>query len=165
MDSYNENEIEETEIKQNQLTTSPNVEYKYAGFWMRFWAYLIDVIIVFSLNGLLLSPLAFINNGYPIELSLWTVNGILGAIVYYIYFLLMTKYFGQTIGKMILGIRVISESSDSLSWNDLVFREVVGRFIYNIMFILKLLYLVVAFSNEKKGLHDMIGNTRVVHIS
>lgn len=164
MDSNNENELEEIESVQTENIIPSQEEYRYAGFWMRFWAYLIDLIIVFSINGLLLSPLKFINEGIPIEISLWTVNGILAGIIYYVYFLLMTKFFQQTIGKMILGIKVVRENSENLLWSDLIFREIIGRFIHNVLFILKFLYLVIAFSNEKQGIHDMIGNTRVVHV-
>mgnify|MGYP001274322047 CR=1 FL=1 len=150
----NEETVEKEESKQ----------YKYAGFWMRFWAYIIDVIVVFSINGIVLSPLLFVNDGAPIEISYWTLNGILAGVIYYAYFLVMTKIFGQTIGKMILGLKVIRENDEPLTWLDLIFREVVGRFLHNVFMILKLLYLVVAFSNEKQGVHDMIGNTRVIHV-
>ncbi|GAE91103.1 hypothetical protein JCM21714_39 [Gracilibacillus boraciitolerans JCM 21714] len=63
---------------------------------------------------------------------------------------------------MIFGLRVIREDSQSLSWSDLLFREVIGRFIHRVFFIAVLLYLFVAFTTEKQGIHDMIGNTRVV---
>src|SRR5699024_7887424 len=83
-----------------------SVHHRYAGFWMRFWSYLSDLIVVFSLNSLLLSPLKFVDNGV-IDIGFWTLNGILSALVFYIYFLFMTKYFGQTLGKMLFGLRVI----------------------------------------------------------
>jgi uncharacterized RDD family membrane protein YckC len=135
----------------------------YAGFWMRFWAYMIDMVIIFSINGLFLSPLGFFNQGLPLEIGFWTMKGLLAGIIYYAYFLLMTKFLQQTVGKMILGLKVVPHTDRELSWSDLFFREVVGRFIYNVLLILKLLYLVVAFTNEKQGLHDMIANTRVIH--
>ncbi|GIO25601.1 RDD family protein [Ornithinibacillus bavariensis] len=140
----------------------PDTNQRYAGFWMRFWAYFIDVLVIFSLNGILLSPFKFINDGIAISIGFWTVTGIVGSIVFYAYFLLMTKFLGQTIGKMILGIRVIREDEKPLRWSDLIFREVVGRFIYRVFTILMLLYVVVGFTEQKQGLHDMIGNTRVV---
>ncbi|MEI3606379.1 RDD family protein [Pseudogracilibacillus sp. SE30717A] len=164
MDSKYEDHEEEQEMILSEELNSPKKEYRYAGFWMRYWAYLIDVIIIFSINGILLSPLLFVNKGLPLEIGFWTVNGILAGIVYYVYFLFMTKTFQQTLGKMVLGIKVIKENEDALLWSDILFREVVGRFIYNVIFITKFLYLVIAFSNEKQGIHDMIGNTRVVHI-
>lgn len=135
---------------------------RYAGFWMRFWAYLTDLIIVFSINGILLGPLKFINDGMSVDIGFWTVTGIMSVIVLYLYFLLMTKWLGQTLGKMIFGLKVIREDSEQLKWSDLVFREIVGRFIQRVFLITGLLYLFVAFSPEKQGIHDMIGKTRVV---
>lgn len=140
-------------------------ERRYAGFWLRFWAYLVDVIVIASLNGFLLSPFKFVNEGFPIHLGYWTANGMVAAIVFYLYFLLMTKYFGQTLGKMIFGLKVINEHDGELTWNDLFFREVVGRFIYNVIGIMKVLYIVVAFTNEKQGIHDIVGRTRVIHVN
>ncbi|MGP4039704.1 RDD family protein [Gracilibacillus sp. D59] len=150
-----------TEEQMNYPSTS-TINKRYAGFWMRFWAYLVDLIIVFSINGILLVPLKFINDGFSMELGYWTITGIIGSIVFYLYFLLMTKYFNQTLGKMIFGLRVIREDSQSLRWSDLLFREVVGRFIHRVFFITVFLYLFVAFGAQKQGIHDMIGNTRVV---
>ncbi|SHN10604.1 RDD family protein [Gracilibacillus kekensis] len=137
-------------------------DVRYAGFWMRFWAYLADLIIVFSVNGILLVPFHFIDNGFQVDIGFWTVTGIISSIVFYLYFLLMTKFYHQTLGKMIFGLKVIREDSQSLKWSDLLFREVIGRFIHRVFFIASFLYLFVAFTSQKQGLHDMIGNTRVV---
>lgn len=150
-------EREETELLPEKESIT------YAGFWMRFWAYFIDIIILFSINGIFLSPFGFLNEGMPIEISFWTLSGILAGIIYYLYFLIMTKMFHQTVGKMIMGLKVIPAEKNTITWSDLFFREVIGRFIYNVFSILKLLYLVVAFANEKQGIHDMIANTRVIH--
>lgn len=147
----------------DQAVRAPAKKRCYAGFWMRFWAYLTDVFVIFSINGLLLSPLKFVNNGV-IDVGFWTLTGILSVVVFYIYFLLMTKYLGQTLGKMLFGLRVIRSDDGVLKWSDLLFREVIGRFIYKAFFFLVFLYGVVAFTPEKQGIHDMIGNTRVIHV-
>lgn len=139
--------------------------YQYAGFWVRFWAYLIDVAVVFSLKGILLSPFLFVNDGFPITVGFWTVNGFAAAIIYYVYFFSMTKICSQTVGKIVIGIRVVKEDHTALTTLDIVFREVIGRMIYNILGILKVLYIVIGFTNEKQGLHDMIGKTRVIHVN
>ncbi|WP_186579857.1 RDD family protein [Aquibacillus kalidii] len=144
------------------VTEPTSSNRSYVGFWMRFWAYLADIIIVFSINGILLSPFKFINDGVDFDLGFWTLTGMLSSIVFYLYFLFMTKKFNQTLGKMIFGIKVIREDEEPLQWSDLLFREVVGRFIHRVFFILVFLYVVVAFTAKKQGVHDMIGNTRVV---
>ncbi|HLQ95607.1 MAG TPA: RDD family protein [Pseudogracilibacillus sp.] len=145
------------------LSEEPEASYRSAGFWMRFWAYLIDVIILFAINGLVLSPLGFLNEGAAFDIGFWTMNGVLATIIYYVYFILMTKLAQQTVGKMILGLKVISEKAEKPNWLDVLFRELVGRFFYNAFLILKLLYIIVAFTEKKQGLHDFIGQTRVVH--
>lgn len=141
----------------------PVVAHESAGFWMRFWAYLIDITILFAINGLLLSPLGFLNEGSPIDIGFWTMSSVLATTIYYIYFILMTKLVQQTVGKMILGLKVVSEKEGKPSWLDILFRELIGRFFYNAFLILKLLYLIVAFTEKKQGLHDFIGQTRVIH--
>ncbi|SES67057.1 Uncharacterized membrane protein YckC, RDD family [Oceanobacillus limi] len=152
-----------SEMNENNMAVIPSdPSHRYAGFWMRVWAYIIDLVVVFSINGILLVPFKFINDGTVIDIGFWTLTGIIGAVIFYLYFLLMTRRFGQTIGKMILGIKVIREDNQALQWSDLVFREVVGRFIHRVFWFLSLLYIVVGFTREKQGLHDMIGNTRVV---
>ncbi|MBM7571922.1 RDD family protein [Aquibacillus albus] len=142
--------------------STPTTGRRYAGFWMRFWAYLADLIIVFSINGILLIPFRFINDGASLDIGFWTVTGILGSIMFYLYFLFMTKAFNQTLGKMIFGLKVIREDAKPLQWSDLLFREVVGRFIHRAFFITVFLYIVVGFTAEKQGVHDIIGSTRVV---
>ena len=137
---------------------------RLAGFWMRFWAFLADLIIIFSINGILLSPLKLINEGMSINIGIWTLSGLIGGIVFYLYFLMMTKYLGQTMGKMIFGLKVIRIDKGPLQWSDLLFREVIGRFIYKTFFFLNLLYFIVAFNKQKQGIHDMFASTTVVHI-
>ncbi|MFC2947093.1 RDD family protein [Virgibacillus sediminis] len=153
--------MSEEEVR-NPAAAPAAVTRRYAGFWMRFWAYLADLLITAAVSGILLSPLRIFTDAGAVEIGYWTVAGILGSIIFYLYFLLMTRFFGQTLGKMIFGLKVISEDGGKLTWRDLLFREVVGRFLHRAFAILALLYLVVAFSPEKQGIHDMIGNTRVV---
>lgn len=141
-----------------------DADTKKAGFWIRFWAYLLDVVIVFSINGIVLTPIAFIRDLPIFEWQVISAVGVLSGLVYYLYFLLMTKVFAQTLGKMVMGIKVISTTNEKLSWGDLFFREVIGRFIHNVFFALKFLYIVVAVTDDKKGVHDIIGNTRVIHV-
>ncbi|MFC5712789.1 RDD family protein [Thalassorhabdus alkalitolerans] len=136
---------------------------RYAGFWMRFWAYITDLIIVFSINGLLLIPFAFIEGTNMNLFGFLTAQGIISSLSAYIYFLLMTKYLGQTLGKMLFGLRVIKKDNGVLKWSDVLFREVVGRFIHRSLVITNILYIVVGFTNEKQGIHDMFSDTRVIH--
>ncbi|MFC4409789.1 RDD family protein [Chungangia koreensis] len=138
---------------------------KYAGFWTRFWAYLIDMIVLWSIGRLLVYPI-FRLAGWEIATDVWYAPiTIITAVIFYLYFVLMTKFFGQTVGKMILGIKVVSLNGKSLSWSTVLFREWVGRIISSAFLILYFLYFLVAFTPKKQGVHDFIADTTVVHES
>ncbi|MFZ4450670.1 RDD family protein [Salibacterium aidingense] len=170
MDSNNEkNERNELEDRNDEETMGKETEQKgspvfhYAGFWLRFWAYLLDLVVVFSLNGVVLSPLLFSGSGTVTILSFFTMQGILSAVTAYLYFLFMTKWRGQTLGKMVFGLKVIRKDTMPLRWSDLVFREVVGRFMYRSLVLTNIMYIVVGFTDQKQGIHDAIADTRVIH--
>ncbi|TXK89560.1 RDD family protein, partial [Parageobacillus sp. SY1] len=83
------------------------------------------------------------------------------TLTFYAYFVLMTKFFQQTLGKMVFGLKVIDESGKPLTWTTVLFREVIGKFIAKT--ILFIGFLFVAFSEKKKGMHDQFADTLVIH--
>lgn len=134
-------------------------EQKTAGFWMRFWAFALDSLIVLAIIGLLVRPVFYVT-GWEMDSFTWYAPyAISSAIVYYSYFVVMTYYFGQTIGKMIFGLRVVSVDGVKPSFMDILFREWIGRFICNSFM---LLYFVVVFLDKHQGLHDYFADTMVV---
>ncbi|MEH7176503.1 RDD family protein [Neobacillus vireti] len=152
-----ENENLET-IKEE---SEENHSIRYAGFWMRFWAYLLDLIVVGSLERLIMKPI-FRSFGIPlVEFNIFAPISIASAIIFYLYFVLMTKYFKQTLGKMVFGIKVIDLKNDKLSWGTVLFREWIGRFISATVVVG---YIIVAFLPKKQGLHDLFTDTSVVHV-
>ncbi len=135
-------------------------ELKYAGFWMRFWAYLLDLIVIGSINGIVVYPIFRALNLSLNDANMLAPISIVTALFFYAYFVLMTRYFGQTLGKMVFGLRVISLKDPKLSWRSILFREWIGRFISGTIFIL---YIVVGFLPKKQGIHDLFADTTVVH--
>ncbi|PKH11394.1 RDD family protein [Planomicrobium sp. MB-3u-38] len=135
-------------------------ERKPAGFWIRFWAYLIDLLVISGVTSILLKP-AFALIGVSVDSTNWyAAFTILSALLFYTYFVLMTKFFSQTVGKMIFAIKVVSLKKDSLDWGTLLFREWIGRLIS--VTILPL-YFIVGFTPLKQGVHDFFADTTVVH--
>ncbi|WP_175990784.1 RDD family protein [Bacillus sp. Marseille-Q1617] len=130
-----------------------------AGFWLRVWAYLIDLIVIGSITRLIIKPVFKVLDITLVEGSMFAPISILSAIVFYGYFVLMTKFFSQTIGKMVLGIKVIDLKGGRPTWGTVIFRELIGRFISSTIFIL---YVVVAFTTKKQGIHDLFADTTVV---
>lgn len=151
--------IDGNKLSENRVQ-APASYVEYAGFWMRFWAYLLDLIIIFSINGILVKPI-FRAVGIPIISSeFFSAYSIATAIVFYAYFILMTKFYRQTLGKMVFGLKVIPLKGENLSWGTIIFREGVGRYISATFTIL---YTIIAFTPKKQGLHDIFAETSVIH--
>lgn len=144
----------------DQLAQDVKADYRYAGFWMRFWAYLLDLLVIASINGILVYPIFRALDITISNPSMFAPVSILTAVIFYGYFVLMTKFFGQTLGKMVFGLKVISLDDKKLSWSTIMFREWIGRFISGSILIL---YVVVAFLPKRQGIHDLFADTTVVH--
>lgn len=148
-------------LHQHSDETSKACDFNhYAGFWMRFRAYLVDIIIITSIHRIIIYPVFRLFDLPTENTGLFSMINILTAIVFYLYFVLMTKYFKQTLGKMIFGLKVIPLKKEKLTWDTVIFREWIGRFISASIWIL---YAVVAFQPKKQGLHDLFADTAVVH--
>jgi uncharacterized RDD family membrane protein YckC len=142
------------------LRSNPLYKVKFAGFWMRFWAYLLDLIVIGSFDRLLIKPIFRLLDVPLLETNLFAPISIATAITFYAYFVLMTKFFGQTLGKMVFGLKVIGLGEERLSWKTILFREWIGRFISSTIVIG---YIITAFLPKKQGLHDLFSDTSVIH--
>ncbi len=134
----------------------------FAGFWVRFLAYIIDLLALAGFKGIVLGPLfaaTSIKSEY-LFVPYFSVENIVSALIFYLYFVLMTYYFKATLGKMILGLSVYREDAKPLKFTDILFREWIGRIISGVL--LGLPYLVVAFNKKHKGIHDYFGETVVL---
>ncbi len=131
----------------------------YAGFWTRFVAYLIDMIVIYSIASLL-NTFSFGILNKQLDFPILGEESLSYVIVMFTYFISMTYFFSQTLGKMIMKIKVETNKGDKLGLMDVVYRELVGRLLT--IFLAYIPYLAVAFTNKKKGLHDFIADTVVV---
>lgn len=121
----------------------------YSGFFVRFFAFTVDLIMIGSLRRM---TLFYIPKG--------TLNILLSLMIYLLYFILMTKLNeGQTIGKMIFGIQVICLNEESLTWKTVIIREGFGRYLQKAMVIL---YVPAMFTPYKQHLVDLLSDTSVV---
>ncbi|RST76396.1 RDD family protein [Siminovitchia acidinfaciens] len=149
------------DMQMNELRMrDPQPVVQYGGFWMRFWAYLLDLIVIASVSGIIVKPLF---RALDLELGtggIITPFNIVSALVFYLYFVLMTKFFGQTLGKMVFGLKVIPLNDETLTWSTVIFREWIGRYISATIWIL---YVIAAFTPKKQALHDMFADTAVIH--
>ena len=131
----------------------------YVGFWSRFVAYLIDMIVIYAISSLL-NTISFGLLNKQLDFPILGEESLSYVIVMFTYFIAITYFFSQTLGKMIMKIKVETNKGDKLGLMDVVYREVVGRLLT--IFLVYIPYLAVAFTNKKKGLHDFIADTVVV---
>jgi len=141
---------------EDYMTLSKNF---YAGFWTRFVAYLIDMIVIYAISSLL-NTFSFGLLNKQLDFPILGEESLSYVIVMFTYFISMTYFFSQTLGKMIMKIKIETNKGDKLGLMDVVYREVVGRLLT--IFLVYIPYLAVAFTNKKKGLHDFIADTVVV---
>ncbi|MGE7836657.1 RDD family protein [Viridibacillus arvi] len=133
---------------------------KPAGFWVRFWAYLLDLAIISAISGLTVNPIVTILGINTDNAPWYAPVTIVSSVIFYLYFVIMTKFLNQTVGKMVFGLKVIHVKEQKLKWSTVIFREWIGRFFSAT---LPVIYWMVAFTPNKKGLHDYIADTIVVH--
>lgn len=139
----------------------------YAGFWTRLAAFLIDSVLVWV--GLLLVRLVmlFVSsglNGTVLDGNILFHYSLTDIVVYLaevVYFILFTYYSGATLGKRVLNLRVVNADGGKLSLWDVVYRETIGRFLCAVT--IGIGYIFVAADKEKRGLHDMLCDTRVIY--
>lgn len=135
----------------------------HASFFPRFVSYLIDIIVLWAVAQLTVVPILTVLGMRDVHyfIPALSIENIATTLIYFIYFTLMTYFFKQTLGKMILGISVISAKGRKLTFGQVFYRETVGRIISNTL--LYLPYLAVLFTDAKIGLHDFIGDTYAVN--
>ncbi|KKW06565.1 MAG: RDD domain-containing protein [Parcubacteria group bacterium GW2011_GWA2_49_16] len=127
----------------------------YAGFWLRFLAYTLDSLIIFVIIGIPINIIASIVDSRSILFAVGIT--LLHIVLMYTYFIFLTNKNQATIGKKLLGLRVVSEEGTPLSLGKIAFRETIGKLISAV--ILFIGYLMVAFTSKKQGLHDkMVGS-------
>lgn len=85
----------------------------------------------------------------------------LSLVINWLYFALLESSERQaTLGKMVIGAKVVDEKGDRIS-----FINATGRFFAKILsgLILFIGYIMVAFDSRKQGLHDKLADTFVVY--
>lgn len=135
------------------------VTFYYAGFWIRLVAFAIDMALASSISGILGRLV-----GGEIELGFGiTSTTIIYWLTVFLYFTLLTYFTnGQTLGKMILNIKVISLDGEKLGLFQVVSRETFGRYVQNKFMIL---YAIIGLNPSKQSLIDMLTDTCVVKIN
>ena len=152
----------------------------YAGFWLRFVAYLIDGIIIGAVQAIAIMPfLAVFGIGVAGNMddmesmsdtqamsmigSMMAI-GFTAQIVFWcitiLYFSLLESSSKQaTVGKMVLGLKVTDLNGEKLDFVKALVRNLCKIISY---LILCIGYIMAGFTEKKQALHDMIASTLVL---
>lgn len=129
---------------------SPYEFHYIASAHRRVVAFLIDSLVITGLINLFFSMWSFTS----------LINFGISTAIYCLYFAGLTLIFkGQTLGKMIMGLRTVRLDGYNLKLSDIFFREIVSRIIQRPY---PFLYLISFFTSEKKQIGDWVANTCVI---
>lgn len=134
-----------------------DVEYEYAGFWIRVGATLIDTVLMMIVAlpvGFIFGMLGLVDpdNTAPFEAL---IN--IAVIVFYIF--AWVKYAG-TPGKRLLKLKILdADTGENLTVGKAILRYI-GYILSSLALLLGLIW--VAFDGRKQGWHDKIANSVVV---
>lgn len=134
-------------------------QHDYVGFWVRFWAVLIDGFLITGITVLLNSLIAgqlYFAGGIGMPWELLTVYLIPAAITIWFW-----RRYRATPGKMFMGIEVVDEKTRSA----VTLEQGVGRYLsyYLSALPLALGYIWAAFDPKKQSWHDKLAGTIVVY--
>lgn len=153
---------------------------RYAGFWIRVGAKIIDGIVIVVATFLALGLIALVLYAVGVfseefvrsmesdpEAGLVILAAYAALLLFSVGFQVwynayMVRRWGATLGKMAAGVKVVTAEGQSLTWGRAIGRaaaDLINNFICN-----GLTYIMVAIDEpEKRGLHDHIAGTRVVY--
>lgn len=128
-------------------------EQNNAGFWLRALAMWIDLLIVYTglklfYYLLLILPVMIY---FPFEFTL--------LMALFVYSISLTYWKGQTLGKWLLNITIISSTNNKLSILKVILRETVLKLLS--ASVLFLGFFWIGFTRKKKAWHDFIVNSNV----
>ncbi|MHA1167163.1 MAG: RDD family protein [Candidatus Hodarchaeales archaeon] len=108
--------IQEPEIGVKKAV-APTTDMVVADGWPRFWAWVIDIVIVGFVIETIKWPFYLLNPGH-FSFFMFGATFSINSLACFVYWTLMEYYYGQSIGKMILGLEIVSETGDKLKLVD-----------------------------------------------
>jgi len=135
---------------------------QYAGFWLRWIAYVIDSAIVGALPlivALIIAPIFFASSRAVAILGvIFFIVPTAGTVGWLYYSLMESSAYQATLGKRLLGLKVTTLKGDPVS-----FGRASARFFAKILSSVLLIgFLMAAFTAKKQALHDLIAGCVVI---
>lgn len=153
---------EQTETPLHKAYISATPDLKLASWGERFLAWLIDVVIIGLILGFLnlfsmfaAGSFAWSNN-WPSWMPFFNFN--VGGIAYFLYWLFMDGAYGQSLGKMIMRLRVVQQGGDKINMSEAALESLGKAFLLPIDVIVGW----IVYSQSKQRLFNRLSRTIVV---
>ena len=163
MSAKAEKNIAVRRVKPEQVVVKFDAERLRAPFLLRCGAFLIDYILLvcipvlflilgrfYGIDGVKLLNSELSNTGWLIMLLLALTN-----------FVIFPMFSGQSIGKMLTGIRIVNKDGTPPTFVRLLLRHTVGYFLTALT--LGLGFLFSALNQKGRALQDLVGGTVVIY--
>ncbi len=150
------------------VTITPPPEHpviSYAGFWRRFWAYILDAIILDFVSIPVWIRFGLFKNfpklgSLPSDHSMLLLLDWIFVLLFWLYYAIMeSSRLQATIGKMALGIIVTDENGNRIN-----FGRATGRHFAKLLSFLSLCigFMMAGWTKKKQAMHDKIAGTLVI---
>ena len=145
----------------------PWLEGKPAGFWMRYaalgidWQLLALPLAVFGIIAAILIPLTMAMGNPMAGAAVVLTLGLFLLAFMVAYSIWMHGKWGQTLGKMALGMKVARTDGSALGYGG-AFLRWIGSVLSAL--ILMIGYIMAGVRSDKRSLHDLIAGSRVTYI-
>jgi uncharacterized RDD family membrane protein YckC len=139
----------------------------YAGFWIRFAAWLIDAVITYIGGAILGFIIGFIagilgigiRNQGGVSAFANVLTEIAALVLAWLYYaLLQSSSYQASVGQMLVGLSVVGYDGRRIS-----FGRATGRYFASLIsWFCFIGYVMIAFTERKQALHDLIASTLVL---
>jgi uncharacterized RDD family membrane protein YckC len=160
------------------LSSVPATNVEPGGFWIRFVAAVIDGAII----GLVTTPISQLlpfatkpdaemirDKGLGVYFAtlsvIWLTGFAIALVAQFFYYGWFYSKKGASPGKMLFGLKVLNANTGThLTYMQAFVREGLAKYFLSSLFTFGIGYLIAAFRDDKKTLHDLVCSTRVVRV-
>jgi uncharacterized RDD family membrane protein YckC len=148
-------------LRQGMEITAP-ATLRYAGFWIRVLANIIDTIVLQIIQYMIFIPLGIMTSASRTDdllTAAFAVSIAASFVLNLAYFIVFWNQWGATPGKMALGLKIVRADGGRISLG-----QCIGRYFAELLsaLILCIGFMMAGWDDEKRTLHDRICETRVI---
>lgn len=133
----------------------------FAGFWKRLAAFLIDSLLIRSATKIIFNLTLHHLISPDLAGDVWWYK--LAKLGVFLAYFTASNYYlnGQTLGKSIMGLKVINLKTGELDSHSLLLREIAGR---TVLYFFPIVAVSLIFTSQRQHLLDLLADTAVIDL-